>query len=316
MAAFPCGFSAGREFSGQAPRLLLTSDWMARSNSENPPLNTGQRVFERYYLKRPLGPGGMSTVWLAHDRVSEQHVVLKFLAPQLSSDEKEVERLRMEAIRSQQLAHPNIVQVFDFLSGSHGIAVAMEYVDGWSLWSMRVDRPGHRFTPEEMTPWLRDLGAALGHAHAAHVVHRDIKPANLILNSRGQLKLADFGLSRSTNPDGFDAGYYRVVGTDWYMSPQQWTGDPPQVADDIYSLGATIYELLTGKPPFHEGDVFKQLHEVIPTPVTTRLKELGIKKPKLPAGWEEAIAACLEKDPAHRPGNVEEVLHLLGIQPI
>lgn len=280
---------------------------MARSSQTISPLSAGQRVFERYYLKRTLGAGGMSTVWLAHDRISEQPIVLKFLSPHLLADVKEVERLKMEALRSQQFAHPNIVQVHDFLSGSHGTAVAMEYVDGWSLWSMKVDKPGQRFTPEEIIPWLRDLCAALEHAHEADVVHRDIKPANLILDSRGRLKLADFGLSRSTNPDGLDTGYHRVVGTDWYMSPQQWTGDPPHVSDDIYSLGATIYELLTGKPPFYEGDVFQQLHEVIPPRITDRLIKFGARKPKIPAAWEETVAACLDKDIHRRPASVRDV---------
>lgn len=286
---------------------------MARSDQSTNPFSVGQRVFERYYLKRPLGSGGMSTVWLAHDRETEQPVVLKFLSPQLLSDEKEVERLRMEALRSQQFTHPNIVQVHDFICGDNGVAVAMEYVDGWSLWSMKVDKPGQRFTPEEITPWMRDLCAALEHAHAAEVVHRDIKPANLILDSRGRLKLADFGLSRSTNPAGFDTGYYRVVGTDWYMSPQQWTGDPPHVSDDIYSLGATMYELLTGKPPFHEGDVFKQLHEVIPPPLTERLLQLGVRKPKIPAAWEETVAACLDKDSTRRPASAQEIATRLNL---
>lgn len=286
---------------------------MARSEQNTNPFTVGQRVFERYYLKRPLGSGGMSTVWLAHDRLTEQPVVLKFLPPHLIADEKEVERLRMEALRSQQFAHPNIVQVHDFIHGGHGVAVAMEYVDGWSLWSMKVDKPGQRFTPEEIAPWMRDLCAALDHAHAAEVVHRDIKPANLILDSRGRLKLADFGLSRSTNPDGFDTGYYRVVGTDWYMSPQQWTGDPPHVSDDIYSLGATMYELLTGKPPFHEGDVFKQLHEEIPPTLTERLVKLGVRKPKIPAAWEETVAACLAKQTEARPHSAAEVAARLGL---
>ena len=286
---------------------------MARAGPTTNPFTVGQRVFERYYLKRTLGSGGMSTVWLAHDRTTEQPVVLKFLSPHLIADEKEIERLRMEALRSHQLTHPNIVRVHDFVHGGNGVAVAMEYVDGWSLWSMKVDKPGQRFTPEEIAPWMRDLCAALEHAHAAEVVHRDIKPANLILDSRGRLKLADFGLSRSTNPEGFDTGYYRVVGTDWYMSPQQWTGDPPAIADDIYSLGATIYELLTGKPPFYEGDVLKQSHEEIPLTLTERLMKFGVRKPKIPAAWEETVAACLDKDVARRPGSAKDVATRLGL---
>ncbi|MCO5053051.1 MAG: serine/threonine protein kinase [Verrucomicrobiae bacterium] len=277
------------------------------------PFTAGQRVFERYYLKRALGSGGMSVVWLAHDREWERLVVLKFLAAHLLADAREIERLRVEAVRSEQLIHPNIVRVYDFLRDAHGVAVAMEYVDGWSLWSMKVDKPGLRFSREEISPWLRDLGAALTFAHAAGIVHRDIKPSNLILDSRGRLKLADFGLARSLRAHDHDPGYHRVIGTDWYMSPQQWTGDAPAVSDDIYSLGVTIYELLTGKPPFHDGDVFQQLHEIIPPTMSERLIQSGVRKPKIPLAWDETVAACLEKEPAHRPANVAEVLTRLQI---
>ena len=274
----------------------------------------GDRVFERYYLKRTLGQGGMASVWLAHDRLSELPVALKFLPPHLVTDEKEVERLRVEAERSNQLSHPNIVRIYDFLSGQQGVAVAMEFVEGWSLWSLKVDKPGQRFTVDEIAPWIGDLCAALDHAHAADIVHRDVKPSNLIMDARGQLKLADFGLARSMNPAGLDAGYHRVVGTDWYMSPQQWTGDPPAVADDIYSLGATVYELLTGKPPFHDGDIFKQVHEAIPPSIKERLAEFGVRKAKIPAEWEETVAACLAKDAQHRPVSARDVAERLGMQ--
>lgn len=277
------------------------------------PLRVGQRVFERFYLKRSLGAGGMATVWLARDRMNEKHVALKFLPAHLASDEKEIERLKMESIRSQHLAHPNIVQVYDFLSGKHGVAVAMEYVEGWSLWSMRVDKPGHRFPISEISPWICELCSALDHAHTVGIVHRDIKPANLLLNARGQLKLADFGLARAMNPDLPDAGYHRVIGTDWYMSPQQWTGDPPAVADDVYSVGATIYELLTGKPPFHDGDIFKQLFEVIPPTITERLAEFGVRKSGIPAEWEETVAACLAKEVEQRPATIRDVATRLGL---
>ncbi len=286
---------------------------MANLDKTDTPFTAGQRVFERYYLKRTLGQGGMASVWLAQDRVSERLVALKFLPAHLATDEKEVERLKVEATRSPHLVHPNVVQIYDFHHGNHGVAVAMEYVEGWSLWAMRVDKPGHRFPISEIEPWMRDLCRALDHVHTVGIVHRDVKPANLILNARGQLKLADFGLSRAMNPNLPDVGYHRVVGTDWYMSPQQWTGDAPAVADDVYSVGATIYELLTGKPPFHEGDIFKQLFEVIPPSVNERLIEFGVRKPGIPKTWEETVAACLEKDASRRPASVREVAAKLGL---
>lgn len=286
---------------------------MAHLDKNGTSFTAGQRVFERYYLKRTLGQGGMASVWLAQDRVHQRLVALKFLPAHLATDDKEIERLKIEASRRPHLAHPNIVQVFDFHHGNHGVAVAMEYVEGWSLWAMRVDKPGHRFSIAEVEPWIRDLCNALEHIHAIGIVHRDVKPDNLILDARGKLKLADFGLSRAINPDLPDVGYHRVVGTDFYMSPQQWTGDAPAVTDDIYSVGATIYELLTGKPPFQGGDIFKQLFELIPPTVNERLIEFGVRKPGIPKAWEETIAACLHKDASCRPVSMRDVAAKLGL---
>ncbi len=152
-------------------------------------LSVGQRVFERFYLKRLLGDGGMGVVWLAHDRVLEQHVALKFLASHLLDDPRAVERLKHETRRNLNLSHPNIVRIHDFLQDGNGAAVMMEYVEGWSLWSMKVDRPYQIFSVAEIIPWLTQLCEALDYAHhQAGIVHRDLKPANLMLNARGQLK--------------------------------------------------------------------------------------------------------------------------------
>jgi serine/threonine protein kinase len=288
---------------------------MARSDLIANSLTAGQRVFERYYLKRTLGQGGMGVVWLAHDRVLEQPIALKFLAPHLLENRAELERLKNETRRSLKLAHPNIVRIHDFVQTAAGVAVVMEYVDGWSLWSLRVDRPKQLFTVNEIVPWIRDLCSALDYAHnVAGIVHRDIKPANLIVNSRGQLKITDFGLSRDLHfGPAHDASHSPVIGTDWYMSPQQWTGESPAIGDDIYSVGATIYELLTGKPPFYEGDVFAQLHEVIPPSMTDRLFEFGVHDSLIPLQWEETVAACLAKDSSRRPVSARDVAARLGL---
>ena len=269
------------------------------------------RVFDRYYLKRVLGKGAMGTVWLAHDRVLEQPVALKFLADHLVNNHHEVERLKQELRRNLQLTHPNIVRLHDFKEDAEGAAIAMEFVDGWSLWAMRVDKPRQIFDVVEIAPWVKQLCDALDYAHShAHVVHRDLKPANLLLNSRGQLKVTDFGLARELRDAGETSG---VAGTDWYMGPQQWTGEPPAVTDDIYSLGATIYELLTGKPPFYEGDILKHVCEEVPPSMTERLRQLGINDVVVAPPWEETVAACLAKEPSQRPASVREVATRLGL---
>ncbi len=274
----------------------------------------GRRVFGRYYLKRVLGDGANGVVWLAHDRLLEQSVALKFLAEPLLHDPRAVERLKHETRRNLKLSHPNIVRIHDFAQGADGAAIVMEYVDGWSLWAMKVDRPHQTFSVAETTPWLRDLCSALKYAHTeARIVHRDLKPLNLLLNARGQLKVTDFGLARDIHHSATAEADSHIAGTDLYMSPQQWTGEKPNVADDIYSLGATIYELLTGKPPFYQGDIFKQLHEVTPPSMTDRLFEFGVENGEIPLAWEETVAACLKKETAERPSSVAVVAAGLGL---
>src|ERR1039458_9467389 len=145
-----------------------------RDKSKRRVLSAGQRVFERFYLKRALGDGGMGGVWLAHDRVLEQEVALKFLADHLLNDRTAIERLKHETRRNLKLSHPNIVRIHDFLQDANGAAVMMEYVEGWSLWAMKVDKPGQIFSIAEITPWLRQLFDALDYAHNhVGIVHRD-----------------------------------------------------------------------------------------------------------------------------------------------
>ena len=286
-----------------------------RDKSKRRTLSVGQRVFDRFYLKRGLGEGGTGVVWLAHDRVLEQLVALKFLADHLLHDRQAVERLKHETRRNLKLSHPNIVRIHDFLQDVHGAAIMMEYVEGWSLWTMKVDKPNQIFTLAEITPWLRELFDALDYAHNhAGIVHRDVKPGNLMLNGRGQLKITDFGLARnirkSSSRDFVDP---RVIGTDVYMSPQQWSGEEPTVSDDIYSIGATIYELLTGRPPFYEGNIMDQVYDTVPPSMKQRLAELGISDVEIPAAYEETVAACLAKHPDDRPGSVNVVAARLGL---
>jgi len=286
-----------------------------RDKSKRRVLSAGQRVFDRFYLKRALGDGGMGVIWLAHDRVLEQEVALKFLADHLLHDSLAIERLKHETRRNLKLSHPNIVRIHDFLQDPTGAAIMMEYVEGWSLWAMKVDKPRQIFSVEEVTPWLRELCDALDYAHnQVGIVHRDLNPTNLMLSARGQLKIADFGLARNIRPSpSKDFVDLRVVGTDIYMSPQQWSGEEPTVADDIYSIGVTLYELLTGKPPFYQGNIFDQVYDAVPPTMKERLAELGVDDVEVPIVFEETVAACLSKDPAHRPASVNEIASRLGL---
>ena len=274
----------------------------------------GHKVFGRYTLARLLGRGGMGVVWLARDEELEQEVALKFLPEVVMGDNGAIDDMRRETRRARELTHPNIVRIHDFLRDSRMAAISMEYVAGDSLGNRRLELPARVFEPAELAKWVEQLCGALEYAHTmAKIVHRDLKPANLMVDARGDLKIADFGisatLSDTTTRVSKQAG---SSGTPVYMSPQQMMGEKPAATDDIYSLGATLYELLTGKPPFYTGNVLLQVQNKVPPSVAERRAELGITvagagDPGIPAAWEETIAACLAKQPQDRPQSASEV---------
>src|ERR1051325_2662065 len=143
----------------------------------------------RYILKRVLGHGPASEVWLARDAKIGQDIALKILAEPLRQDTSAVERIKSATQQSAQLKHENIARVYDFVLDHKIAAIAMEYVDGWSLWVMRLDKPGQRYRVEEIKTWVYQLCFALDHAHTkAGVAHLGLTPADLLLNSAGQLK--------------------------------------------------------------------------------------------------------------------------------
>ena len=276
------------------------------------PLSPGLRVGgARYVLRRVLGRGGMTVVWLARDVKLEQEMALKILPPSLLQDLNAIERLKTETRRNLQLAHPQIARTYDFIQDYQMAAIAMEYVDGWSLAAMRVDHAQQRYRLEEVTLWVRQLCAALTYAHTQNgILHLALKPANLMLNSREQLKLTDFGIARSLQGIAAPADVNAAAGALGHMSPQQALGQKPSVLDDVYGLGATIYDLLTGTPPFYKGQVLAQVCDLKPPSMTERLFELKIED-SLPLVVEDTVALCLEKDPAKRPQSISHVLQLL-----
>jgi serine/threonine protein kinase len=138
-------------------------------------------------------------------------------------------------------------------------AISMELVEGETLTVVRLRRENKFLEPADLAPWLPQLASALDYAHGeGRVVHRDLKPSNLMITGDGRLKVTDFGVARGL-ADSVPRVSMMSAGTLVYMSPQQAMGEDPAPSDDIYSLGATLYELLTGKPPFHTGDVRMQL---------------------------------------------------------
>lgn len=270
----------------------------------------GQKVFRRYTLVRILGRGGMGVVWLARDEELERDVALKFLPDLVVHDFAVLDELKRETRRSLQLTHHNIVRIHDFVQDAESACISMEYIDGPTLSALRVEQLNRVFEANELLPWVEQICEALQYAHQhARIVHRDIKPANLMLSGKGDLKVADFGIARSLNDSVSMLTMARgASGTLAYMSPQQLDGERASNLDDIYSLGATLYELLTSKPPFHSGGIERLIREKTPSSLAAKREELGVSgNESIPEQWEQTIAACLAKDPAARPSTALEV---------
>jgi protein kinase-like protein/PEGA domain-containing protein len=275
----------------------------------------GQKVFNRYTLIKTLGRGGMGVVWLARDEELERNVALKFLPELIVHDRAVLGDMKRETRRSLDLTHKNIVRIYDFVHSDQSGCISMEYVDGDTLSNLRADKPHKVFEAHDLKDWTSQLCDALDYAHThARIIHRDLKPANLMVNTRGDLKVSDFGISRSLSDSvsmlTMEQGR---SGTLVFMSPQQLDGETGSPLDDVYSFGATVYELLTSKPPFSSGNVDRQIREKIPPPMTARRKELEIEGEPIDETWEKVVAACLAKDPARRPQSFAEIAQKLEI---
>jgi serine/threonine protein kinase/Tfp pilus assembly protein PilF len=277
---------------------------------------TGQKLFGRYTLIKILGRGGMGVVWLARDEELEREVALKFLPDLMLADPAALDDLKRETRRSLELTHPHIIRIYDFVHDERSGCISMEYVDGETLASLRCRKEQKVFQPDELTIWIAQLCDALDYAHnRARVIHRDLKPANLMVNQRDDLKVADFGIARTLAESlkSVTLEQQGRSGTLSYMSPQQLDGERGIHLDDIYSLGATIYDLLTGKPPFYSGNIDRQIHERVAPSMTERRKDLNIEPALVPSAWEETIAACLAKNPTQRPQSAAEVAQRLQL---
>src|SRR5437763_590504 len=278
---------------------------------------SGQKVFGRFTLVKVLGRGGMGIVWLARDEELERDVALKFIPDLMIQDRVVFDQLKREAKRCLELTHPHIVRIHDFIHDERSGCISMEYIDGETLSNLRAEQEQKVFEPEEITSWMSQLCDALDYAHEqAKCIHRDLKPANLMVNQRSDLKVSDFGIARSLGESvsrlTMEQGR---SGTLVYMSPQQLGGERGTHLDDIYSLGASVYELLTSKPPFYSGNIDRQICERVAPSMTQRRKELDIEPALVPQVWEDAVAACLAKDPSQRPQSAAEFAQRIQLAP-
>jgi eukaryotic-like serine/threonine-protein kinase len=261
----------------------------------------GELIADRYELEELVGSGGMSSVYRAYDKLLERHVALKVLHEQFTSDGDHVERFRREARAVAQLSHPNIVTVIDRGDQNDRQFIVFEYVDGENLKAL-VERKGP--LPErEAIDLARQIGRALGFAHAQGLVHRDVKPQNVLLNGDGQAKVTAFGIARSLDVHGGLTQTGTVMGTSDYISPEQARGDRVDAQSDIYSLGTVLYELLTGEVPF-SGDNFVAValrHINEPPPSVLE------KRPDVSPRLDALVRRAMAKEPRDRFRSMEDL---------
>jgi hypothetical protein len=246
----------------------------------------------RYSLDREIGRGGMGAVWLGRDEVLGRQVALKQIGLLPGADRADLARAEREARLSAQLNHPHVVAVFDAVVDPETQAhwLVMEYVDGTTL--AQVVRKGGHLSPDVAAPLLLQAADALVAAHAAGIVHRDVKPSNILVDRTWRVKLTDFGIARIES----DASLTQtglLTGSPSYLAPEVVTGDRGDQASDVWSLGATLFYVLTGRPPYDVGDgnVMSTLYRIV-NEDPPRVADAGALTPLL--------GATMVKDPAKR----------------
>jgi serine/threonine-protein kinase len=267
----------------------------------------GQRV-SNYEILRRLGQGGMGVVYLAKHVTLERDVAVKFLAGQLSSNQDYVDRFLREARSAAKLNHPNIISVYDAGSQDDVYYFVMEYVEGQDF--AHLLKQVKRFPELEAIGHIRKAADAMAYAHQSGIIHRDLKPENLILTKGGEVKVGDLGLAKEVNADDSSLTMSGVVmGTPFYISPEQVRGARDvDNRTDIYSLGATLYHLVTGVVPYRGTSpaeiMSKHLTEPFPWPQTINAE--------LSEGVCRVMYKMMAKDPAERFQSMQEVSQVLG----
>jgi formylglycine-generating enzyme required for sulfatase activity/serine/threonine protein kinase len=223
---------------------------------------------QRFKVVRKLGEGGMGSVWLAEDqKLDGRKVAIKMLPVVLATNQRAIQQLKAEAKVAMQLVHSHIVALRSFEDSDEGAFLVMDYVAGKTLEQLLAEKG--TLSEAEVLKIFKPVAEALDHAHRHKVVHRDVKPSNIILNEAVEPFIMDFGIAREMKDSMTRVTGKNSSGTLPYMSPEQLRGEDPAPAQDVYSLAATIYECLTGNPPFYRGQIEFQIANEAPKPLTS-----------------------------------------------
>jgi tetratricopeptide (TPR) repeat protein len=264
-------------------------------------LQEGLEIGHRYTVLKLLGRGGMGAVYLVHDKELDRDVALKVIRPDIAEDGNTLERFKREIQLSSVVTHKNVLRVFDLGEGAGIKFVTMQFVDGEDLAAV-IKRVG-RLPNEQIVSVFRQVCLGLEAAHEQGVVHRDLKPQNIMLDRSGNVYLTDFGLAKALGASAMtESG--ALLGTPFYMSPEQVRGETADHRSDIYSLGIILYEMATGKVPFSTGSAYQVMMQRLqraPRPVSD-------VNPEFPPHLRKILERCMATEVAERYQSVAEIL--------
>ncbi len=275
---------------------------------ENYEKYVGQIFDNRYKIENLIGVGGMAVVYKAIDMLMRRVVAVKILKDDMAAEEPSVKRFINESKAVAMLSHPNIVNIYDVSVRDNVKYIVMEYIEGITLKSYITRRQVLSF--KEVVGYTIQILKALEHAHQKGIVHRDIKPQNIMLLKNGVIKVMDFGIAKLPNADNATMSN-KAIGTVYYISPEQASGEEIDARSDIYSLGVMMYEMATGSLPFDaESPVSVALMQVNESPSAPREVNSHI-----PRGLEQVIMKAMEKDPDLRYQSATQMLsHLVKLR--
>ncbi|MGI9270451.1 MAG: HEAT repeat domain-containing protein [Woeseiaceae bacterium] len=274
-------------------------------------LNPGDVIDGRYKYIEKIGKGAFGTVLLMHDEVVDEQLILKFLNPNVSSDEEMMKRFVHELRYSRKITHRNVIRIYDFLHLQGCYAISMEYFPSHTLsGEMPNNKP---MTMKKALKYSRDMATGMSIAHLAGVIHRDLKPANILVNEDGLLKIVDFGVAAAASSGDTQltkTGY--VIGSPKYMAPEQILGKKVDETADVYSIGVIMYEMTTGIPPYSRGDHMSVMYQH----VQGKAKLCQEINPEIPDEYAAIIGKAMSVDKTKRYQSMDELTEALDTLPM